>query len=135
MKNKFMCEVPRFFSEIFAENLEEAKEKLAAEATIVAKKYATVEDVTNKEFPSAKEALTAKDDTLLNRIVNIFESGKSITKATGATTFLGIGGGDVLFNSGLCKSLGIASEEELKTDMFVSFGGYLSNSIKDTKTA
>lgn len=135
MESKFICEVPRFFSELFAENLEEAKAKLADEAAIVAKKYSVIEDVTNKEFPSAKEALTAKDDTLLNRIVNIFESGKSITKATGATTFLGIGGGDVLFNSGLCKSLGIASDEEVKANMFVSFGGYLSNTVKDTKTA
>lgn len=135
MDKKYICEVPRFFSELLAESEEAARAKLEAEATLVARKYAIVEDATDKQLPSAKEALTAKDDTLLNRIVNIFESGKSITKATGATTFLGIGGGDVLFNANLCKSLGIAADDEIKSDMFISFGGYLGNMVKDMKTA
>lgn len=126
---KYVAEVPRFFTEVVADNLDAAKEELAKQAQIVARENSVIEDITDKEMPSPRDALTAKDDSLLNRIVNIFESGKSIAKATNGSAFLGIGGGDVLFGSDLCKSLGIA--DDMKPNMFLSFGGYLNTLTKD----
>lgn len=130
MSKKFLCEVPRMFSEITAEDLAAAKNKLAEEAGIVARKYAVLEDISGKEYPSAKEASSSDSDTLLNRIVNVFESGKSVTSVTGHTAFLGIGGGDIVFNSSLSHALGIVEEDEIKADVFVSFGGFLADSLK-----
>lgn len=129
---KFVAEVPRFFTEITAEDLNAAKAELMVQAQNVVKQGAVIEDVTNKTMPSPKEALTARDDSLLSKIVNIFATGKSITDATGGTAFLGIGGGDVMFGADLCKSLGIT--DEVKPSMFLSFGGYLDNRAKELST-
>lgn len=131
MENKiFVTEVPRFFSRIEAEDKKAAIAVLEKEAATVVAKHAVIEELKGAALPTAKEAMVSKTKNLPERIVNIFNSGTNIAKATKGVAFLGIGDGDILFGASLCKELGIAGDD-MKDASFMSLGGYLSDITSD----
>lgn len=118
----FIAEVPRFFTMFEAPDQKEAENILSTTAGKVAVDYGDMQNVTGKGLPESKAAVTGDNDNLLNKVVNLFEMSKSITKATGSSAFLGVGGADVLFDSVLGSKLGLPSSGD-----FVSLDSYLTD--------
>lgn len=141
LMKKYVTEIPRYVAVIEATDEEECKEYLADEVrSLIDSSLVTIEDITGKEAPSAIEAAKSRTRNLLNKGVNIVETSRNITKVTGGTAYLGVGGADVVFNKDAANFFSItkfvhdnkevdfsAKEGVITNESFFSFGTVLKN--------
>lgn len=117
---EFLAEVPRTFLVMEAADQKALIPELKKEMGKVVEGYATVEDITGKTVPEAKEAMMASKANLLNKSVTVMSVAKNITMATGGPPYLGPENADIVCNTPFINRMGVfaVGDKDQKADFF-----------------
>lgn len=141
---RYICEVPRYFAIADATSEEELKTYVADELRQLLDTPAVkIEKLTAASAPTVAEATKSRSRSIVNNVVHLVDTGKHITKVTGGTAFLGVGGADILFNKDAAAFFGVTKfmheDKELNVeadegvavgDSFFSYGASLRSFVK-----